>query len=223
MKKADGNVDLLTDETITWWQPNKSRVQGVVRERDVFYSHTSTEWTKGGITFCGASELCSTSVVNNSGKTWRPYSRKGSVRVWIRAPDCVFQHLQVAKSHESSSSLEGPHWASTSAARLSPLEEMIDGHEVCEGGQHADHRLLRTRRTLWINVTCSSSSSPVSGALPLAAVAAITVNLSFSYDYLPARGEEPLARHRRQLPGAHVNLTENTIESPATWNMFSHA
>lgn len=34
---------------------------------------------------------------------------------------------------------------------------------------------------------------------------------------------ETINAHHRLLLGAHVNLTENTIVSPATWNMFSHA
>lgn len=58
---------------------------------------------------------------------------------------------------------------------------------------------------------------------PVAAVAAITINLKFLLRLSARLRRETINAHHRLLLGAHVNLTENTIVSPATWNMFSHA
>lgn len=67
-----------------------------------------------------------------------------------------------------------------------------------------------------------TGSSPMSETLPAAAVAAITINLSLSSDYLPNWEGKPLTL-ATACSSAHVNLTENTIVLPAMWNMFSHA
>ncbi len=108
---------------------------------------------------------------------------------------------------------------------------------LLEGGLRRCPSALCTWWTVWINLTCSGSVGSTvvctDGCFDHRKQLHVwNTSSSSSSNYNKSRfllrlhaqlRRETITAHRRLLTGAHVNLTENTIVSPAMWNMFSHA